>query len=389
MLKAFEYRLYPNKTQIAQINKHIGCTRWIYNYALEKKMQAWAVEKKNISRFDISNDLPILKKSEDTKWLSEVNAQSLQASIGHLDKAYTKFFRDKKGYPKFKSKHRGKQSFTVPQKGKVNFDYNKVIIPKIKSIKAVLHKKFTGTIKFITIKKTPTNKYYAVVTVDTEEVCLPRQSITDVKTLGIDLGIKSFITLSDGTKVENPKTLSKYTRKLVNNQRVLSRRKKGSNNRSKQKLQVAMVHEKIKNTRNDFLHKLSYRLTHENQVSTIVIEDLNVKGMIKNHHLAKSISDCSWGEFVRQLTYKSDWYGKNLIKIGRFEPSSKLCSNCGIVNRELRLSDREWVCSNCNTKHDRDTNAAINIKQIGLNPRVPMGCREFTLVESIGSKTNS
>jgi putative transposase len=381
LLKTYEYRIYPNREQEEQIAKHIGCSRWIYNYALEKKMKAWKEDKKNLKRFDIQADLPKLKKSEDTKWLKEVNSQSLQASLEHLDRAYRHFFKTKKGFPKFKNKHNNKQSFSIPQHSSVDFEKCLLIVPKIKPISIRLHRKFEGKIKTVTIKKTSTNKYFSSILVETKDEPKKKLEIKESTTIGIDLGIKDFAILATGEKIENPKTLTRYENKLAKAQRIVGRRIKGGKNREKAKFKVAKIHEKIANTRKDFLHKLSHKLTHENQVKSIVIEDLNVKGMMKNRKLAKSISDCSWSEFVRQLEYKSEWYGVNLIKIGRFEPSSKLCSNCGTINQELTLKDREWTCKNCNTEHDRDINAAKNIKSIGLN-KIPTERRKSTLGES-------
>jgi putative transposase len=384
MLKTYEYRIYPNAEQKEQIAKHIGCCRWIYNYALEKKMSAWTKDKKNLSRFDIQADLPTLKKAEDTKWLKEVNSQSLQASLEHLDRAYTRFFREKKGFPKFKNKHKSKQSYSISQHSDVDFEKCLLKVPKIKPIEIRLHREFKGKIKTITIKKTSTNKYFASILVETKDESKAKKKIKETTTIGLDLGIKDFVVLSTGEKIANPKTLKRHQHKLKKAQQKVSRRTKGGKNREKAKLVVAKVHEKIANVRKDFLHKLSHKLTHENQVNSIVIEDLNVKGMLKNHKLAKSISDCSWSEFVRQLEYKAEWYGKNLIGVGRFEPSSKLCSVCGTINQKLTLADREWTCDGCDTKHDRDVNAAINIKKMGLYTRnkIPTERRKSTLGES-------
>ena len=387
MLKTFEYRIYPNNKQKEQIEKHIGCCRWIYNYALEKKMKAWTEDKKNLSRFDIQADLPLLKKAEDTKWLKEVSAQSLQASLEHLDRAYKAFFKAKRGFPKFKNKHKSKQSYSIPQYTKVNFEKCLLLVPKMKPISIRLHRDFKGKIKTTTIKKTSTNKYFASILVETNEIVKKPKVIRANTTIGLDLGIKDFAVLSTGEKIANPKILKKYEYKLKKAQQKVNKKTNGGKNREKAKLVVAKVHEKIANTRKDFIHKLSHKLTHENQVNSIVIEDLNVLDMVKNHNLAKSISDCSWAEFVRQLEYKSAWYGKNLIKIGRFEPSSKLCSNCGIINQELTLKDREWTCKECGTNHDRDINASINIKNIGLGSRnkIPMERRKSTLGKNRGT----
>jgi putative transposase len=384
VLKAYEYRIYPTDEQKMQIAQHIGCARWIYNYALEKKSKAWSESRKNLSRFDIQKDLPKLKKQEETKWLVEVNSQTLQASLEHLEHAYKRFFKEKKGFPKFKSKHNNRQSFSVPQHVSVDFENGLINLPKMEPIKVKFHRQFEGKIKTVTVKKTPTNKYFVSILVESIEEPKKKKAVKEKTTIGIDMGIKDFATLSSGEKVENPKTLKKSEKKLTKAQRKLSRKVKGSKNRNKQRVRVAKVYETISNTRKDFLHKLSHKLTHENQVDSIVIEDLNVSGMMRNHRLAKSIGDCSWSEFVRQLEYKSEWYGKNLIKIGRFEPSSKTCNQCGAINHDLKLSDREWTCKSCGTNHDRDVNAAINIKNIGLHPsnRVPTECGELTPVES-------
>lgn len=334
---------------------------------MDKKIKAWELNKTNLSIFDISKDISILRKKEQTKWLSNIYARSLHMSLLNLDKAYKRFFKTKKGFPKFKSKHSSRQSCSFSQNVKIDFKNSFIILPKIKSIKTKITREFVGEVKSATLSKTPSNKYFISILVETNETEITSKAIIDKTTLGIDLGIKDFAIFSNRKKISNPKTLQKYDGRLKKEQRRLSRKKKGSNNWNKQRIEVAKIHEKITNTRKDFLHKLSYRLTHENQVDTLVLENLNVSGMLKNHNLAKSINDCSWSEFRRQLEYKSRWYGKNIIIIDRFEPTSKTCSNCGCKNDELQLKDRFWFCENCNTEHDRDINAAINIKTLGLN----------------------
>jgi len=382
MLKAFKYRLYPDKEQAEKIDKNIGCVRWIYNYALAKKMKAWQQDKKNLSRYDISKDLPILKKQEETKWLKEADSKALMFSLLNLDNAYKKFFKEHKGYPKFKSKKKSRLSYTTYQGIEIDWDNNKLNIPKNKNIKIKLHRKFEGEARQITISKTPTNKYFASILVKTKDKEKKKRKITEKTAIGIDLGIKTFITISDGRKIDNPRVLYRFEKKLAKEQKRLSKKKKGSNNKNKQRIKVARIHEKITDIRKDFLHKLSTELTHENQVKSIIIEDLNVRGMLKNHCLAKAITNVSWSKFIELLAYKCDWYGVNLLKIGRFEPSSKLCSKCGIINQELTLADRKWTCKNCGTKHDRDINAAINIKRFGLNPKIRQGLSKSKSVET-------
>jgi len=365
--RAYKYRLYPNKEQEILINKHIGSCRWIYNYALSKKIMAYKKDKTNLNKYDLSQDLPKLKKQADTEWLKEVNSQSLQSSLDHMDKAFVRFFKEKKGFPKFKAKHYSKKSFHVPQYVKVDWDNKKVSLPKIKNLKFSLDRKPIGEVKSSTISKTPTNKYFISVLVDTKLKHHQKPPIKEDTTIGIDLGIKDFIVTSNGDKTSNPKYLKNNLFQLKKLQHQTSKKKKGSNNRKKANLRVAKKHEKIHNLRTDFLHKLSSKLISENQ--TLCLEDLNVEGMLKNHKLAQSIQDCSWSKFVEFLKYKADWYGANVIQIGRFEPSSKICSQCGWINKELELKDRKWTCQECDVKHDRDINAAINIKDYGLNKK--------------------
>jgi putative transposase len=387
MLKAFKYRIYPNKEQRQLLSKHFGCVRFVYNWALDKKNSAYQKENKSLSCFELANELAKLKKQDEYVWLNEVNSQSLQMSIRNLDNAFTKFFREKKGFPNFKKK-KTTQSFQCPQHSKVDFENNTLSIVKIPNIKIKLHREFKGDIKTVTISKTSTNKYFASVLVETSDKLPKKPSIKEKTTIGIDLGIKHFATLSNGVKVENPKHLNKSLKKLKKAQRKLSRKEKGSNNRDKARLTVAKLHEKITNQRNDLLHKLTYKLTHDNQVGSIAMEDLNVSGMVKNHHLAQSISDASWSKFVDLLKYKCEWYGKNLIFIGRFEPSSKMCS-CGTINNELTLTDREWTCNKCNTKHDRDILASQNIKKFAIQKQNLIGqeLSESTLGERQCCKT--
>lgn len=381
MFKAFKYRLSPNQEQATLLNKHLGCARFVYNWALERKVKVYQESKTKLSCFDLQADLKALKVEFD--WLKEVNSQSLQQSISHLDSAFSRFFKMKKGFPNFKKKSR-RQSFTCPQFCKVDLDGERISIPKMPNIKAVISRRFEGTVKSVTISKTPSGKFFASVLVEVAGEMPQKTTPSEATAVGIDLGIKDFCTLSTGDKVANPKTLRKSLDKLKTLQKRLSRKVKGSKRRDKARVKVARLHEKIANKRLDFLHKLSTKIVSENQ--TVCIEDLNVAGMQKNHCLAQAISDVSWSKFVELLAYKCEWYGKNLLKIGRFEPSSKMCS-CGVINSALTLADREWTCSACGTIHDRDILAANNIKRfafVGQNliGQIPQEVRESTLRES-------
>lgn len=358
MMKAVKYRLYPTEAQKVLLDKHIGSARFIYNLALETKQIAYARSQVNLSCFDLIKQLPELKK--ECEWLKEVNSQTLQQSITNLDTAFTNFFKGQAKFPRYKSKKRGNQSFNVPQNVILDFDNEKLIIPKFKKgIDVVFHRKLEGNIKQATISRTPTGKYFASVLVDTKDVNKPKTKITKETTIGVDLGIKDFLITSEGEVVSNPKFLKKKMDKL---KYVQSKYSKNKGKRTRKKL--AKLHEKVANQRLDFLHKVSTKLIRDNQ--TIALETLNIKGMVKNHNLAQSIADVSWGMFTQMLEYKAEWYGTNIIRIGTFEPSSKTCSCCGYINKELKLSDREWKCNGCGVVHDRDINAALNIKNFAL-----------------------
>ena len=354
MFRAYKYRLYPSELQKELIAKHIGSSRFVYNLALETKTTAYLGSKHNFSPFDLIKQLPELKK--ECEWLKEVNSQSLQQSIQNMDIAFKKFFKGA-GFPKFKSK-RDRQSFSIPQN--VIVENNLLIIPKFKEgIDIVLHRPIKGTIKSATISVTPTGKYFVSILCDTKKDIPIKAPIEENTTIGIDLGIKDFAITSDGEVFENPKYLRKAQSKLKYAQRKYSKHK---GKRTKKKL--AKLYEDVVNKRKDFLHKTSTKLIRENQ--TICLETLAVKNMVKNHNLAQAINDVSWSTFVSMLEYKADWYGKNILRIGRFAPSSKTCSNCGNINKELTLKDREWTCGSCSTVLDRDVNAAINIKNFAL-----------------------
>jgi len=354
--------MYPNKEQIKKIWQHIGTCRFLYNLSLEKKMRAYQAENESLTMFDLNNMIPELKKHYE--WMSETNSQSLQAVNRNVETAFKNFFRKKADFPKFKSKKNPVQSFQIPQHYEVKLSENKVKLPKLGTVKTVISKKFTGALKTATVSATSTGKYYISVLVD-DGLKEPEPAPFDsTNTIGIDVGLTSFLVTSDGLKEDNPRYLKNSLARLKHLQRSVARKVKGSNNRRNAVQKVAILHERINNQRTDFLHKHSYKLVSENQA--IAVETLNVSGMLKNHKLARSISDVGWSELFRQLEYKCTQYGKTLLKIGQFEPSSKLCSVCGSVNRDLKLQDREWTCPDCGTFHDRDINAAINIKKMAL-----------------------
>lgn len=369
MLKAYKFRMYPKKEQEELFSKHIGACRFIYNWALENKIKSYEAEGKSVSRFTLNKMLPNLKKEHD--WLKEVNSQSLQGATLNLENAFTKFFREKRGFPKFKSKKNPVQSFSVPQHYKVDFENNKIKIPKIGWVKTKLHRRYEGIEKTATISRTSTGKFYISILVDDEREYPKKEILNDTSTIGVDVGIKDFAVLSNGEKFDNPKYLKNSMQRMKVLQKRLSRKQKGSKNREKAKLAVAKLHERISNQRNDFQHKLSFKMISENQA--IALETLNVNGMLKNHCLAQHIGDASWSSFVTKLEYKAEWYGKTILRIGQFEPSTKICSVCGYYNNELTLADREWDCPDCKSKHDRDINAAINIKKFALDKQNLIG----------------
>ena len=378
MFSAAKYRIYPTADQEILLSKHFGCVRWVYNSSLEKKIKAWEENKESLSRFDLQRIVVSLKRQTATSWLKEVNSQSLQAALVNLDMAYTRFFRSKSGFPKFKSKN-SEQSFQVPQFGSVGENFIKIL--KVGKLRASISLHPEGRVKTITISKTTTGKYFASVLCETDEPTPEKLPVTEAGTLGIDLGLKHFAVLSTGEKIENPRHFKKGLRKLRRASRRHSKKAKCGKNRDKSRKRLALVHEKISNQRKDFLQKLTSRLVNDNQVDSFAIEDLAVSNMVKNHHLARAISDAGWGEFRRQLEYKAERKGKNILVIGRFEPSSKACP-CGQVSRELKLSDRIWTCS-CGLEHDRDINAARNIKRFALHPQNFIGrdTPEYTLEE--------
>lgn len=365
MLKAYKYRLYPNKKQEILIQKTFGCCRFVYNQTLAHRKEMYETKKESMSKIDCNNwKNKTLKVNYE--WLKEVDKFALDNAIINMDVAYQKFFKEHAGYPKFKSKRDNRKSYKTNYTNgniEVYFEKSKIKLPKLKWVKVKIHREFIGKIKSAIISQAPSGKYFISVLVETEQI--PMKYIDNK--VGIDLGIKDLLITSDGEKIDNLKLTKKYEKKLAKEQRKLSHKVKGSKNWNKQRIKVARIHEKIHNTRIDHLHKISHQLISENQV--IVSEDLAVSNMVKNHNLAKAISDCGWHELTRQLTYKAEWNGRTYIKIGRYVPSSQTCNICGYVNKDIKdLSVREWICPECGTKHDRDINAAINILNEGLRP---------------------
>ncbi|MDJ0731890.1 MAG: RNA-guided endonuclease TnpB family protein [Crocosphaera sp.] len=358
MYKAYKYRIYPDTEQKQALAKAFGCCRWYWNYSLDLCQKTYLKTGKGLSRGAIQSLLPGLKK--EYPWLSDAYSQCLQVVALNLSRAYQNFFDKRAKLPRFKSKH-GRQSMSYPANVKFEGDYLK-LNRKIGKIYCRRHRDFEGTIKTVTISKNSDGKYYASVLVD-DGLDLPEAS-TEGKAIGIDLGLTHFAITSDGSKFDNPKHLAKHQRNLKRKQQKLSRQQKGSNTRQKARKIVAKVHSKISRCREDFLHKLSRKIVNENQV--IAVENLNVKGMVRNHNLAKAISDCGWGMFCTMLKYKAENEGKTYIEVDRFFPSSKTCHVCLNQVGNLPLDVRNWTCEHCQTSHDRDINASINIRNEAL-----------------------
>ena len=366
MERAYKFRIYPTTEQEDLILRTFGCVRFVYNYYLDQRMQAYKKNGKSPTRFEQDKDLTRLKQQEETNWLKEVDKCALQNALKHLDAAYKNFFRGVRqgiriGYPRFKSKKSGHQSYQT--NGTIKVLDKAVQLPKLGRVKCRISKDVNGRILSATVSRSPSGKYFvSLCCTDVGVSTFPSTGAT----IGLDMGIKSFVVTSDGTAYPNHKYLAECEKKLARLQRQFSRKTKGSNRWDKARLQVARLHEHVTNQRKNMLHKLSTDLVQ--QYDVICIEDLVAKNMMRNHRLAKSIVDASWGEFRRQLEYKTVWYGKRVVTIDRFYPSSQLCSSCGTKWQGTKdLSTREWTCPVCGVVHDRDHNAATNILNKGLS----------------------
>jgi putative transposase len=358
--KAFKFRLEPTPDQTVLLSKHFGCARFVYNHFLKEKQDHYLLNKKTLNYNNCSGIMTNLKKQEEYSWLSEVNSQSLQASLKNLETAYGKFFRKQTKFPRFKSRKNNTNSFHCPQF--VSVEKNKVFIPKFKNgISFIKHREIKGEIRSATLSRTPTGKHYVSILC---ELPLEKPLKKTEKSIGIDLGLKDFAITSDGKKFKNEMFLKQYLKELKNQQKHFSRKQKESKRKERQRLKVARLYEKITNSRNNQHHQISSFLVKNYDL--IALESLNVKGMIANHKLAQSIGDVAWSGFVSKLEYKAKWYGKEVIRIETFFPSSKTCSCCGHQKSDLNLNDRQWTCGSCNTIHDRDVNAAKNILQRGI-----------------------
>ena len=374
----YKFRIYPNKEQISFLDEQIGYNRFVYNFFLERAVNLFKIHNIKFNYYESKKILPLLKKG--FPFLLNANSQSLQASLKNLDIAFRNFFQGRAKFPNFKKKI-NTNSIEIPQS--FTIDNNLLYIPKLKTgIKVKFHKKVSETVRSIKITKSPSDKYYINMLVEKDFALLPKNN----KVSGIDVGIKDFAIVTTGIsetdyitdKIPNPKYLSKSEKKLIKLNRQFAKKKKGSKNKVKFRKRLSLLHERVTNQRKDYIHKTSLRMVNDSQV--IVLEDLNIKGMVKNRHLSKSISDASWGMFTGQLKYKADWYGREILKVNRFYPSSKTCSKCGYIYKGLKLSERFWICPICHTKHDRDINASINLFLEGLK-QIGQELPEFTPAE--------
>jgi putative transposase len=361
MQKAYRYRFYPTPEQETLLRRTMGCARLVYNRALAARTEGWYERQEKVGYTQTSAMLTQWKKQDDLQFLNEVSSVPLQQGLRHLQKAFANFWAGTTKYPNFKKKHNGGSAeFT---KAAFRWKDGQVWLAKCTEPLPIRWSRQLPKgcePSTITVKLDPSGRFHASLLVDTAIKPLPE---TD-KSIGVDVGISSLIATSNGDKITNPKHFKRLRTKLKRVQKSLSRKNIGSNNRHKARIKVAKIHARIADSRKDFLHKLTTQLVNENQI--IVVEDVSIKNMVKNHKLALAISDASWGEFVRQLAYKCEWYGRELIKIDRWFPSSKRCGNCGHIVDKMPLNVREWECPKCGINHDRDINASKNILAAGL-----------------------
>lgn len=374
-VKAIKVKIYPNKKQSELINKHFGCCRLVYNWGLEQKIKYYTSTKKSLPKYSLINKIIELKKEKE--FLEEVHSQSLQQSIIDLDSAFCHFFRHNNKFPRFKSKNNPKQSYRLPQGFEVSRDKKAIKIPKLKWIK--FRDKFSvpkdADFRNITISREG-NEYFVSICYKTNDIIKIKQTPKLDKILGIDLGVTTLATFSDGTKTKNPRHFKKDEGKLATEQQKLSKIKnKELKSYQKQKEKVNKIHKKIRNTRKDFLHKLTTSLVKNQDWTSYTMEDLAIKQTLQDNFtsMSKAIGDAGWRMFRTMMTYKCEDNGKNLLIIGRFDPSSKTCSVCGHIYQKLGRDEKEWTCSSCKTKHDRDTNAAKNIKNFGFRKYLEVG----------------